>query len=63
MHAEPGPGKAVQERGGEVGLDEHPAEEVPGAEEGPGEVADKDLEVKEIVWLLQSRRGSAPSWV
>ena len=48
MHAEPGPGKAVQERGGEVGLDEHPAEEVPGAEEGPGGIGDENLEVVEV---------------
>ena len=48
MHAEPGPGKAVQERGGKVGLDEHPAEEEPGAEESPGEVGDEDLEVEEL---------------
>ena len=46
--AELGPGKAVQERGGEVGLDEHPAEEVPGAEEGPGEIGDENLEVEEL---------------
>ena len=37
----------MQERGGVVGLDEHPAEEVPGAEEGPEEVGDEDLEVEE----------------
>ena len=48
MHAEPGPGKAVQERGGEVGLEEHPAEEVPWAEEGPGEIGDENLEVEGV---------------
>ena len=48
MHAEPGPGKAVQERGGKVGLEEHPAEEVPGAEEGPGGIGDENLEVVEV---------------
>ena len=37
----------MQERGGKVGLDEHPAEEEPGAEEGPEEVGD-DLEVEEL---------------
>ena len=37
----------MQEREGEVGLEEHPAEEVPGAEEGSGEVGDEDLEVEE----------------
>ena len=36
--AESGPDKAVQELGEVVGQEEHPAEEVPGAEEGPGEV-------------------------
>ena len=46
--AEPGPGKAVQERGGEVGLDEHPAEEEPGADEGPEEVDEENLEVEEL---------------
>ena len=43
---ESGPDKAVQERGGGVGLGEHPAEEVPGAEEDPGEVRDENLEVR-----------------
>ena len=38
----------MQEREGEVGLEEHPAEEVPGAEEGSGEVGDEDLEVEEL---------------
>ena len=38
----------MQEREGEVGLEEHPAEEVPGAEEGPGEVGDENLEVEEL---------------
>ena len=36
--AESGPDKAVQELGEVVGQEEHPAEEVPGAEEGPGDV-------------------------
>ena len=36
--AESGPDEAVQELGEVVGQEEHPAEEVPGAEEGPGEV-------------------------
>ena len=47
--AESGPDKAVQERGGEVGLEEHPAEEVPGAEEGPGDVREENLEVEELL--------------
>ena len=38
----------MQERGGVVGLEEHPAEEVPGAEEGPGEIGDENLEVVEV---------------
>ena len=38
----------MQERGGVVGLDEHPTEEVPGAEEGPGEIGDENLEVVEV---------------
>ena len=46
--AESGPDEAVQERGGVVGLEEHPAEEVPGAEEGPGGIGDENLEVVEV---------------
>ena len=38
----------MQERGGGVGLGEHPAEEVPGAEEDPGEVREENLEVEEV---------------
>ena len=38
----------MQERGGKVGLEEHPAEEVPGAEEGPGGIGDENLEVVEV---------------
>ena len=39
----------MQERGGKVGLDEHPTEEEPGAEESPGEVGgDENLEVEEL---------------
>ena len=38
----------MQERGGKVGLDEHPTEEEPGAEESPGEVGDENLEVEEV---------------
>ena len=38
----------MQERGGVVGLEEHPAEEVPGAEEGPGGIGDENLEVVEV---------------
>ena len=38
----------MQERGGVVGLEEHPAEEVPGAEEGPGEIGDENLDVVEV---------------
>ena len=37
----------MQEREGEVGLEEHPTEEVPGAEKGPGGIGDEDLEVEE----------------
>ena len=44
-----GPDKAVQERGGEVGLEEHPAGEVLGAVEGPGDVREEDLEVKKLL--------------
>ena len=38
----------MQERGGVVGLEEHPAEEEPGAEESPEEVGDENLEVEEV---------------
>ena len=38
----------MQERGGVVGLEEHPAVEEPGAEEGPGKVGDENLEVEEL---------------
>ena len=39
----------MQERGGKVGLDEHPTEEEPGSEESPGEVGrDGNLEVEEL---------------
>ena len=38
----------MQERRGVVGLEEHPAEEVPGAEEGPGGIGDENLEVEEL---------------
>ena len=46
--AESGPDEAVQELGEVVGQEEHPAEEVPGAEEGPGDGREENLEVEEL---------------
>ena len=42
--AESGPDKAVQERGGEVGLEEHPVEEV----QGQGVLEEEDIKVGEV---------------
>ena len=57
--AESGPDKAVQERGEVVGLEEHPAEEEPGAKEGPGDGREENLEVEESFDNYDSNENSS----
>ena len=56
---ESGPDKAVQEREGGIGLEEHPAEEVLRAEEGPGDVREENLEVEESFDKYDSNENSS----